>query len=274
MLAEPVLDSVVRLFGANSQALMGNAIGITLPLFVLLVGLQWAWDLIMWVLLDDEHFVGKALRRFLLHSFFYLLIVALPLWLPQILGGFERLGQEVTGLGGLSPSSLFFQGVSLAFSLYASWKAILITLFIPFAGTLQAVTFFCVLIAFTVMAFQLGRVLVEAAVVLGGMVVFLAMSAHKMTFGLFEGYVRYLVDVGIRVYVVYLLVFVGQNLGMEWDAMVRDATAFELADPRFHLAIPAAAVFYALLVWSLPKTISARLTESFSFAGHNPLSDR
>jgi hypothetical protein len=94
-----------------------------------------------------------------------------------------------------------------------------------------------------------------------------------VTFGLFEGYLSYALDVGIRIFVVYLLVSVGQNLGVEWDRMVRDASVLDLADPRFHLAIPASAAFYALLVWSLPKAIAARLSGTFSLAGQNPLQD-
>lgn len=273
-MADPVLDSVVRLFGAAAPAHLATASNIALSLFVLLATLQLTWDLLMWVLRDEPNLVGKAVRKFLILSFFFLLIGAIPLWLPQLLGSFERLGQEVTGLDALSPSSVFFQGVSLAITLFDSWKKVLITLFLPFAGTLQAITFFAVLLSFTVIAFQMARVLVEGALVLGGMVVFLAAAGHRATFGLAEGYLRYALDVGIRVFVVYLLVSVGSDLGPEWDRMVRQATLTELADPRFHLAIPTSAVFFALIVWSVPKTIAAKLGDSFSLSGINPLGDR
>jgi hypothetical protein len=106
------------------------------------------------------------------------------------------------------------------------------------------------------------------------MVIFLAFSAHRMTFGLFEGYIRYALDVGIRVYLVYVLVWVGHDLGTQLDAMVRDANLLDLTDPRLLLTVPAAAVLYALIVWSLPKTIAGRLVEGLSFSGINPLGSR
>ena len=137
MLAEPSSTRWSRSSARARRALMTRAVAVALPLFVLLATLQWAWDLIMWVLVDEQHFVGKALRRFLLHSFFYLLIVALPLWLPQILGGFEQLGQQVTGLAGLSPSSLFYQGSPSPSPSSIPGRTILITVFVPFAGTLR-----------------------------------------------------------------------------------------------------------------------------------------
>lgn len=274
MPTEPVLDGLVRLYTASAGQFVGPARDVALSLFVVLASLQLTWDLVMWVVLDRRNAVGLLLRKFFLLSFFYTLIGAIPLWLPRILAGFEALGQRVTGLDGLSPSSIFTQGVSLAVTVFDSLKDVLITVFVPFAGTFRVVTFFCVLIAFTVIAFQLARVLVEAALVLGGLVVFLAGAGHKMTFGLFEGYVRYALDVGIRVFVVYLLVAVGADLAQTWDVMMQEATVLELADPRFHLSIPAGAGLFALLVWTLPKTISQRLAESLSFAGHNPLSDR
>jgi len=272
-MADGVLDSIVRLYADASAVFMERGVVVALTLFAVLAAIHVSWDVVQWALFDRKNAAGLAVRKFFLLSFFYTLILALPLWLPRMLDSFEQLGKVVTGLDGLSPSSVFTQGVALAFSLFGSWKSILATLTVPAAGALQLVTFFAVLIAFTVIAFQLARVLIEGSLVLGGLVVFLAGAAHRMTFGLFEGYVRYLVDVGIRVFVVYLLVGVGHNLGAEWDRMVTEASLLEIADPRFLLAIAASALFYAMLVWQLPKKIASVLTGSFNFAGHNPHTD-
>lgn len=271
-MGDGILDSLVRLFSNSTLPFMERGVAVALSVFVLLATIHITWDLLMWALRDRGDVLALAMRKFLLLSFFYLLIIALPLWLPRLLGSFEHLGRLVTGLDGLSPSSIFEQGVALAFSLFDSWKKVLIAL-IPFAGTIQTVSFFAVLTAFTVIAFQLARVLVEGSLVLGGLVVFLGASAHRATFGLFEGYVRYAFDVGIRVFVVYLLVGVGHNLGAEWDRLLTEASLADLLDPRFLLSITASACLYAFLVWSLPKTIASTLLGSFNFAGHNPLAD-
>lgn len=271
---EPILDGIVNLYRASAAQYLIPARDVALSLFVVLATLQLSWDLVLWVVQDREHAVGLLLRKFFLLSFFYTLIGAIPLWLPRILASFELLGQRVTGLPGLSPSSIFGQGISLAITVFDSWKDILITVFLPPALTLKSITFLAILVSFAVIAFQLARVLVEASLVLGGMVVFLAGAGHKMVFGLFEGFFRYALDVGIRVFVTYLLVAVGADLAATWDQMIQEATLLDLLSPRFQLSIPVGAVFFAILVWSVPKTIAARLTESVSFSGHNPLADQ
>jgi type IV secretion system protein TrbL len=269
-----ILDDIVRMFGASAVEHVAVASAVALSLFTVLAALQLTWDGIVWALSGDEHLVAKAVRKVFLLSFFYTLIAALPLWLPPVLGGFEALAQEVTGLDGLTPSSILGQGFDLGLSVLASWKLVLLNFITPHGALLESLTFVTVIIAFAVISYQMARVLIEGALVLGGLVVFVAASGHRVTFGLFEGFLRYALDVGVRLFVVYLAVSTGQNLGRTWTAMVDQASVLELADPRFLFTITLSAAFYALVVWSLPKAAAQHIVGSFSLSGQNPLSDR
>lgn len=273
MPVDGMLDALVALYSSSVSTWLFRVTPIALTLFLALATLQIAWDGLMWAVLDEPGIPGKAFRKFLVLSLLYTLIVALPFWLPALLSSFEELAQRATGLSGLSPSRILDQGLSLALGLFDSWKEAAL-LIIPFAGLFRFVTFLVVLVAFAAIAIQMARVLVEGAVVLGGGVLFLGFAAHRATFGMAEGFLRYTLDVGVRVYVVYLLVAVGKDLGATWDELIRSTSVLGLFDLRLHLVVASSAVLFAFLVWSLPPTVSRHVAGSFSLAGHNPLADR
>lgn len=273
MPVDGMLDAIVALYSSSVSTWLFRVTPVALTLFLALATLQISWDALMWAVLDEPGIPGKAFRKFIVLSLLYTLIVALPFWLPALLSSFEVVAQRATGLSGLSPSRIFEQGLLLALSLFDTWKEAALLLN-PAASVFRVATFFVVLFAFTAIAVQLARVLVEGAVVLGGGVLFLGFAAHRSTFGLAEGFIRYALDVGVRVYVVYLLVAVGKDLGATWDELVRSQSLLGLFDIRLHLVVAASAFLFAFLVWSLPPTVSRHVAGSFSLAGHNPLADR
>lgn len=273
MPVDGMLDALVALYSGSVSTWLLRVTPVALTLFVALATLQLSWDALMWAVLDEPGVAGKALRKLFVLSFLYSLILLLPAWLPPLLSGFEQLAQRATGLDGLSPSSIFDQGLALALGLFDSWHAVALVVN-PISIPFQVVTFFLVLLAFTAIAIQMARVLVEGAIVLGGGAVFLGFAGHRATFGLTEGFLRYALDVGVRVYVVYLLVAVGKDLGATWDQLVR-AQGFEVHfDLRVPLVVTASALLFAYLVWALPPVVSRHVAGSFSLAGHNPLADR
>lgn len=272
MTFDGMLDATVALYSSSVSTWLFRITPVALTLFLTLATLQVGWDALMWAVLDEPGIPGKAFRKFLVLSLLYTLIVALPFWLPMLLSSFEVLAQRATGLAGLSPSRIFDQGLSLAFGLFDSWHAVALVVN-PISIPFQIVTFFLVLFAFTAIAIQMARVLVEGAVVLGGGALFLGFAGHRATFGLTEGFLRYALDVGVRVYVVYLLVSVGKDLGATWDELVRAQGFLVHFDIRVPFVVTASAVLFAFLVWSLPPAVSRHVAGSFSLSGQNPLAD-
>lgn len=266
---EGLLDSVVRLYAEATGSLLPTLLPVALGLAGALLTIQLAWDFAMYALMDSDRAFAKAVRRATVTGILYGLVSIAPTWLPEILHGFEVLGQRVTGLTGLSPSALFGQGLDLGFSMFDSWDRFLSAL-VPGIGAMRTGAMLVVIIAFALIAIQAARHLIEASISLGGLVIFLGFSTHRFTLPIAEGYLRYLLDLGIRIYVLFLVLSVGRNLGREWDQQLQ---GLALIDPRVHFTILASAVLLALLAWTLPATIAGRLTSSFSLSGFGPLRD-
>lgn len=266
-----ILDQMVAMYAQATPVVLGRVAPLLVPLYVSLFTVQFGWDLVRWTFAGTPNALGLAARKLLVFLLTYGLLITLPLWLPPILAGWEWLGQTATGLPGLSPSGIFEQGVGLALSMFDSWGEVATVLVAPF-GLLRVLAMVVVLVSFGFAALSLARILIEATLALGGLVVLLVFAGLSATFGLAEGYLRYVLDIGLRAYVVYLLVAVGRDLGNQWDDVV--LTMAGSFDFRVHVSILLGSVLFALLVWSLPKAISQHVGGGVSFAGLNPLGDR
>ena len=129
-----------------------------------------------------------------------------------------------------------------------------------------------VLIAWTVIAFHLAKLLVESAIAIGGLPIMLAFAGHSVTFGMAEGFFRYVIHLGVRIYVTYLLVGVGRHLAVEWAQDIQLGFPLEIMTDSVTLA--AGAALFALLVVALPRTIAQHVAGGVSFAGLNPMGHR
>lgn len=264
---EAILDALVRQFARFSPVHFAEVQPVALGLATAFFTFQIAWDLGRWALGGEREIFGKTLHRLALFLVVFGLIQIAPLWLPAIPQGFAALGQRLTGLG-LSPSAILSQGFNLAVRYFLSWDSILTFLFGPFL-VLRLLSSALILLAFALVAYQIARVLIEVALALGALAVFLAGAAHSLTFGLFEGYMRYLLELGIRIYVLLLIVRVGQDLGVSMEEVLVSTAFFD--NLRRHVVILLASLFFAFLAWVLPAQIAHRIAGSFSTSGINPM---
>lgn len=269
-MTDALLDDVVQLYAAAAPVFLSRISPLILALHVSLFTLQFAWDLIRWNL-SDGNMIAQVIRKLLVFLLSYGLIILLPLWLPPLLRGWEELGQFVSGMPGLGPSTIFRQGFGVAFDLFDSWQEMAI-LAIPGVTPLRLVVFLATLIAWIVIAFHLAKLLVESAIAIGGLPIMLAFAGHSVTFGMAEGFFRYLIHLGVRIYVTYLLVGVGRNLANEWAGSVGTVNPWTILTESITLASGAA--LFALLVVALPRSIAHHVAGGVSFAGLNPLGHR
>jgi len=265
------LDGIVELFQGSSFALFARVYAPMRTLFVVLWVIDFSWDAGVWLLSEAQDFWARLVRKMLVFFVLWGLLTIAPFWLWQVLDGFGFLGEELTGVAGLSPSAVFDRGVQLFFSMFTAWQEVA-SLFDPVGVFLRLFTACMLLVAFTLIAAALVRVLVEGALALGGLPFFLGFAGHKLSWGLAEGYLRYLLNLGVRVFVLYLLVGVGANLAGIWEDLLRQASSFSIfADPRLFLSIPLTASIWAGLVLLLPGQIAREITGPFSMSGLNPM---
>lgn len=264
-----MLDEIVRLYAVQAVTMYFRLQPVVLGTATALFALQFAWDLGRWALSSEPNVFGKALHKLTLFLILFGLVRFSFLWLPAIPAGFAALGERLTGIG-LSPSAVFAQGLNLAFSFFASWDRALATILPTPSAFLRVGSMLVILIAFTWVALQLARTLIEISLALGSLVIFLATSAHSATFGLFEGYLRYFLELSVRLYMLYIIVHVGQHFGRAWDEAIGQTSLID-SDLRLHFVLLAATVLFALLAWKVPNEIAARIAGGFSLAGLNPM---
>jgi type IV secretion system protein TrbL len=268
---EGTLDSIVSLFQASSFPLFLRVYGPMRTLFVVLWAIDFSWSAGVWLLSEQADFWGRLMRKLFVFFILWGLLTVSPFWLWQVLVGFSFLAEDLTGSAGLSPSAVLDQGVELFFSMFTSWEQVA-SLFNPVGVFLRLFTAVALLVAFALIAGVLTKVLVEAAVALGGLPFFLGFAGHGLTWGLAEGYLRYLLHLGVRIFVIYLLVGIGSNLAAIWSEALASVSAFSLfSDPRLFVAIPVTAAVWAGLVVALPGSIAGQITGPFSMSGLNPM---
>ena len=228
---------------------------------------QAAYDLIVWGVQDKPLF-AYALRKLLVFSLMFFLIANFETWLPLFLGSFTFLGERLTGLGGFSPEAVFRQGLALATEVYLAWGNAF-TRLVPGISGFPLAAFFIIVVAFGLIALQMIRTLIEAAIAVSGMAIFLGFAGLKATFSLAEGYLKYLVEIGVRLYILYLLIAIGRNFALVWTERLKDLSAF---DPVVNFTVLLAAVSFAYIVWVIPNRMATTISGAFNLGG-NPLAD-
>lgn len=270
-MSDGTLDTIVQLFQASSFPLFARVYAPMRWVFVTLWVIHFTWDCGLALLANSRDFWGRLLRHLVVFAFLWGLLSTTPLWLWRVLDGFGFLAEDLTGVQGLSPSGVLDTGVELFFTMFSAWEGIA-SFVNPMGLFLRGFTALVLLGAFVAIAAYLLRVLVESALALGALAFFLAFAGHKHTFGLAEGFLRYVLHLGVRIFVLYLLIGVGQGLAGTWRTILENAPAFSLfTDPRIFVAVPMTAAIWATLVLRLPDGIAREITGPFSLSGMNPL---
>jgi P-type conjugative transfer protein TrbL len=220
---------------------------------------QTAWDL-LFSAVEDRPLLPMVLRKIVAYSFLFFLATNLATLLPAVMESFTRLGQSVGGLGTLSPEAIFRHGLALATALYRGWGTEFSRL-LPGIGLFPQVAFFLVAGAFALVALQILRTVIEAALSLSGLAVFLGFWGLRLTRGISEGYVRYLLEVGGRFYALFLVVAVGQGFAADWT---RRLVAQQDFDPVAGFTVLLASVTFAFVAWALPNRVG-RAVSRFTF---------
>jgi P-type conjugative transfer protein TrbL len=266
-----ILDQVVGAFQAVSYPTLLRVIGPAQTLFVTLFAIDFAWDLATWSLTDTPDLFTRALHKFVVFLILWGALITTPFWLPQLVGGFDQIGRHMTGLGGLSPSAILDQGISLSFVMWLLWDPLTGILDLPAQLLWRGVASSVLLLGFSLVAFQLVRILVEVALALSGLAFFLGFWGSKLTYPLAEGYLRYLVNLGVRMFTCYLLIAVGQNFGNLWLDQFGNLNGGATGNPWALVAMPVAGAMWGGLVLILPEVVARRIGDSFSLSSANPL---
>src|SRR5512135_2344666 len=228
-----MLTTLATQYQAASAGWMTAALAYALHLFYLLVAIEIPVSAIFYLFYKEglADFLAALLIKLLALLFFWVLMQEAPTWIPAILQSFTQAGAGISGTPTLDPSSVFDQGVTVATAMLTSINNASIFsafLLIVIAG-LCAVG---IVLAYAVIAAQLLITLVESYLVMGGGVLMLGFAGSRWTLIFTERYFGYVVSVGIKLFVLYLIIGLGSTLATQWAAVFTTAQQTFLPQPQ------------------------------------------
>ncbi|RMH17595.1 MAG: hypothetical protein D6696_15390 [Acidobacteria bacterium] len=251
----PILDSITFAYERAAVGLFNDLIFEAQAIFALLATADLAWSLIVWARKGRGALViDLGTRLFVLGLVFFLMRFYLST-IGQIPAMFVDAAVELTGLGALRPSAVFADGISAGTAYYGASNDLAL-MWIP-AILLRLFAMIMTFIAFFLIALRLIITLVEQHVVLGVGVFFLAFSGSRWTWPIADGYLRYVLHVAIRLFLLVVLIDVGRNLAIQWLVGTGLTSGISLRELMTLVAGPMA---YAWVVWNVPTTLANTVT--------------
>jgi type IV secretion system protein TrbL len=236
-------------------------------LFGILATIEFAWSAAVMLLEknDLQSWTSALVRKIMWIGAFYALLLNGRIWIPAIIDSFERIGQTSSGFNGISPSSVFAQGINIAGALMdgASTSA-----FFTNTGACLSVMLSAALIvlAFTGITIQFVVAMVESYIVVAAGFIFLGFGGSRWTAPYTERYIGLAVSVGVKIMMIYLLIGTGMDVALTWvDDAQKVAASPSPAMGAF--GIMGSALIFLMLCWQIPKLFAAVLGGSPALTG-------
>jgi P-type conjugative transfer protein TrbL len=262
---QPVLDGIANQYRDASRLWRPRLIPIAQQLFMLLASIEFAVSGLVWALRHDrlDDIAAKFLLKFTLTAFLLALITGFTFWIPPIVNGFAAAGERAIGSSGtVSPSGIIDIGRETSLSILSALD-IGVMLTNPAMAIYGAIAAFVVALAYTAIAAQLVLVLVESYVVLGGGVLFLGFAAFRGTAGFAENLISYTFGLGIKIFLLYLIVGLGSQMARSWIPLIQSSSFFGPASPLFQVV--GGSLIFAVLAIRVPNSVAARLSGTSTF---------
>ena len=262
---QPVLDGIANQYRDASRLWRPRLIPIAQQLFMLLASIEFAVSGLVWALRHDrlDDIAAKFLLKFTLTAFLLVLITGFTFWIPPIVNGFAAAGERAIGSSGtVSPSGIIDIGRETSLSILSALD-VGVMLTNPAMAIYGAIAAFVVALAYTAIAAQLVLVLVESYVVLGGGVLFLGFAAFRGTAGFAENLISYTFGIGIKIFLLYLIVGLGSQMARSWIPLIQSSSFFGPASPL--LQVVGGSLIFAVLAIRVPNSVAARLSGTSTF---------
>jgi type IV secretion system protein TrbL len=258
-----ILTDIVRDYEAVTASWFSALGPIATKIFWILVAIQLTWSAIWWVLDREDGLavLSSLLRQIVAIGFFYALLLNGGTWIPAVIQGFSQAGASAAGLSNLSPSGVFDQGLALANKiLNATADLGLLDGF--FASLIAGISALVVVVAFAIIAAQLLVVLVESFIVIGAGVLFLGFAGSRWTKFFTERYLSYLASVGVKLFVLYLIMGVGMGIAGRWMPILERGGFSPI--PFFY--VMGGSLVFVFLTWHIPAVAGSMMTGAVSLS--------
>lgn len=193
-------------------------------LFWALAALDVAWmgaELVLKHRMNLTVGVLVSVNKLVTLSFFLVLLLNGPQWIPLIVNTFPQMGREAAGISSIVPSAILRLGVVLSGKmLWAAGKSAL--LIDPVAGIAYVVAAAGVLIGFVILVLQFLVAKIECILAIGYGYIFLAFGGSRWTAPYVERYWSFAVASGLKLMALYLLIGAGLSAVQNWENQVQN----------------------------------------------------
>jgi len=221
-------------------------------LFYVLATLDFAWGAPQ--LLRESDFNGlflSLIKKLLVISFFYAVLINGQTWIPAIVNSFAQLGANAAGVPmAVSPSDMMAQGIQVAGDLFTkvSGTALMTQ---PGAALATVLCACIILVSYLIITLHYVVTKLEAIIVMSAGYIFLGFGGSRWTSPYFERYISLAVNTGVRLMLIYLMLGVFQSVAANWIANVNSYTADQPITVIFPTLM--SLLLFAFASWMIPK---------------------
>ncbi len=277
--AAGMMDTLVSQVQGASGGWMSSALGYAKTLFFGLAAIEFAWSAIQLTLKKSElsEIMVGTLFKVMSLSFFAMVLIKAPEWIPAIINSFKAAGAGVGGTSVLSPSAVFDQGLQVAASLMqfsndaapSTGSMIINTLTnsgqglgkFMLSAIIVGVASVFIILGYGLIAVQLLITLVESYLIIGGGALMLGFSGSRWTHNLSEKYFGYAISIGVKLFTIYLIIGFGDSFTQALKDTIAAAYAAHPEGPSFgdYLGVGGASLFYGVTGYMAPGLAGSML---------------
>ncbi|MGO9443747.1 MAG: P-type conjugative transfer protein TrbL [Thiobacillaceae bacterium] len=277
-MAEPAaaantLDQIQQNFQSASSGWMSAALPYANHLFGGLAALEFSWAGVQYLLRKNDlpEFLTSVTLKIVSLGFFFSLLTMAPTWVPLIISSFTQAGAAVSGTAAMTPSGVFDLGPQVATLIIQVLGSPSISTGLSglgsyfFAAIAAGLSGLLVVIAFALAALQLLMTLIESYIVIGGGALMLGFLGSRWTLPFGEKYFGYAISVGIKLFILYLIIGMGPTLA---NAIISDLNSAAAAagsgtpPPGAFLTAAAASLIYGALAFMIPDLAGSLMNGS------------
>jgi type IV secretion system protein TrbL len=238
--------------------------------FLAVIELSWTFLELFLQQADLQAWMFGFMRSIMAIIAFYALLLYGNQWFPAVVNSFTKIGSLVAGIPSISPTVVFTQGLQIAGAMMYAASDSGFLLHIGSAITIILCALI-ILLCWGLVTLSLIITWVESYVALGAAYIMLGFGGSRWTREYVNRYVCLVISVGLKILTIYAVISAGMILSGNWitEAQQVKLTPFVTTAPAlvaFDVLI--GTFIYSLLVWHLPRIITAVLGGSLSL-GHN-----
>jgi type IV secretion system protein TrbL len=235
-------------------------------LFYVLATLDFAWSAPSF--LRESDFTGlflSLIKKLLVISFFYAVLINGQVWIPAIVNSFAQLGATAAGVPlAQNPSDIMTQGIQIVSDLFT--KVSSTDLLTQPGGAITTILAACIVLAsYIIITLHYVVTKLEAIIVMSAGYIFLGFGGSRWTAPYFERYISLAVSTGVRLMLIYLMLGVFKTISNNWIATMNGYTADQPITQIFPTLM--SMLLFAFASWMVPKMAGSIASGTLGMGG-------